>query len=175
VRRRLLNLLTALSLLLCVAAVTLRVGNRDRIFGLNYDAPDRSHGVSVRPIGFVLDAARFDDPSHRNLFRGWRWTSVKSNTDKPWQRHRRLGFYADAFKQDLSGLPSGLTAPTEMKYLVVPYWAVALPASVPPVLAACGALRRRARRRLGQCASCGYDLRATPGRCPECGADASTA
>ena len=61
-RRRLLNLLTALSLLLCVAAVTLRVGNRDRIFGLNYDAPDRSHGVSVRPIGFVLDAARFDDP-----------------------------------------------------------------------------------------------------------------
>ena len=173
-RRRLLNLLTALSLLLFVAAVALWVGNRDGIYGLNYDASDRSHGVSVRSIGIVLDASRFDDPSHRNPFRGWRWTSVRSNAlDKPWQRHRGLGFYADAFKQDLSDLHSGLAAPTEMKYGVVPYWAVALPASVLPALAACGARRRRARRRLGLCPACGYDLRATPGRCPECGKQAA--
>lgn len=56
------------------------------------------------------------------------------------------------------------------------YWMAAVPFWVPMgVLMVMPALwaRRwwviRRRRRLGLCAQCGYDLRATPGQCPECG------
>ena len=53
--------------------------------------------------------------------------------------------------------------------LIVPFWSVAL------VLAGVFALLiRLTRPRLtpGLCATCGYDLRASPDRCPACGAPA---
>jgi predicted amidophosphoribosyltransferase len=48
----------------------------------------------------------------------------------------------------------------------VPHWLAVAVMSVLPVLAI-GARRRR--RDPSICATCGYDLRATPQRCPECG------
>jgi hypothetical protein len=54
--------------------------------------------------------------------------------------------------------------------LIVPFWLILILTALPP-LAWLGQ-RRRARRVPGAqnlCATCGYDLRATPDRCPECG------
>jgi len=58
-----------------------------------------------------------------------------------------------------------------------PQWVIWLPCwwillvTVPlPALLLFRRLRTKRRIRSGQCAACGYDLRATPDRCPECGA-----
>lgn len=54
--------------------------------------------------------------------------------------------------------------------LRMPYWSVfTLCAAYPTSLYVCGHLRRRHRRKRGQCVACGYDLAHSPDRCPECG------
>jgi predicted Zn-ribbon and HTH transcriptional regulator len=56
----------------------------------------------------------------------------------------------------------------------VRYWPLAAVATVLPAIWVGKFHRRRLRVALGQCAACGYDLRATPERCPECGAVSAT-
>jgi hypothetical protein len=51
----------------------------------------------------------------------------------------------------------------------VPYWLLLVLLGILPARKVLRLLRRRRRARAGQCALCGYDLRATRSRCPECG------
>lgn len=51
----------------------------------------------------------------------------------------------------------------------VPLWALCAALSVLPVARVGWWFARRRRHGAGQCAGCGYDLRASPERCPECG------
>lgn len=61
---------------------------------------------------------------------------------------------------------SGSGASSELRYVLLPHWCVALGFA----LIAFAILRvLRVRRTAGFCVNCGYDLRATPDRCPECG------
>jgi len=61
------------------------------------------------------------------------------------------------------------------RLLRVPYWFIVTVTGITPIMRGpIWMLRRRQRRRnrriaKGLCATCGYDLRASPGRCPECG------
>lgn len=60
------------------------------------------------------------------------------------------------------------------RLLILPYWTVAAPPLIYTICIAIAAARKHIRPRLGLCAHCGYDLRATPDRCPECGRPALT-
>jgi hypothetical protein len=59
--------------------------------------------------------------------------------------------------------------------LAVPWWLLAGGASVLPGCRTSATLRRPRSRRVGSCAGCGYDLRATPDKCPECGTEPAPA
>jgi hypothetical protein len=158
-KRRLLNLLTALSLLLCVAACVLWVRSYWTVDLIVFSPTRDSYSVWSQRGEVCL----------RRL----------GNTDMPdrWQHHSTpvQGFSRYVPPQSERRRPGGfwwesgaLNFPRPLRYqvVVVPYWFILAVC----ILAASPALLRRRRHRVGLCPTCGYDLRATPDRCPECGA-----
>lgn len=189
-KRRLLNLLTALSLLLsAVAGALWAVG---------------SHIAYVLEFGPAADRWRLTAHQHHialdDIPRGMAEAAKAGRVLGQWveQNRQRLEPYeaklADARLYAMSdphsaaaefaratrgveGLPPPPLIPTPPppRDYAVPYWALIVAGTALPVgrLAWVGLgwnRRRRSRRRAaGLCTDCGYDLRATPGRCPECG------
>ena len=170
-RRRLLNFLTALSLVVCVFALGERVFNRRSNHGLTFSAPSRFGLARCEPYGLYLALGQYlRPPNQRDLepwmhTRAWsvHWKSqVVEHPDRAFTR--RFGFSLDHFPVGHPADPN-----SRVRVLLVPYWFLAAVAALPPVVRAARWRRQRRRSKLGMCARCGYDLRATPGRCPECG------
>ena len=105
---------------------------------------------------------------------GWRWSSGDAKHDKIvflGSRARPTWELAGIARRHMGGHTTGAT------YWLIPHSYLLTLFSLPPILwltlTGRRVLRRRSRRRRGQCVVCRYDLRATPGRCPECGREAS--
>jgi hypothetical protein len=177
--RRLLNLLTALSLLLCVAMCVLwsRSYRHEPVSEAEYRKPFRN-----------VDAAWLDF-----YYRDVHW-AVESS-DGRLSLHN-LPQIVDELETLRMAAAAGDTAaysvrPTtnpEVSELIptkprtppvmyrVRYGMLLLASAVMPLLWVIYAARQRRslqrRKRLNVCPACGYDLRATPYRCPECGSTA---
>jgi hypothetical protein len=176
-RRRLSNLLTALSLLLCAAVVVLWVRsyfvrdfvNYSRIKPYERDlrGPDLTAVTDAGLVELQLVQRHFaavDEGSAADVplpEQGWHW---KTNAaERPFVR-TVFGFGYESFwsHPDFTAFNAAF-----------PLWAPAALFAARPAIW----LYRRVRRHPypGCCPHCGYDLRATPGRCPECGAEPAAA
>jgi len=160
--RRLLNLLTALSLLLCVAVVALWVRSHEvqddydvgatsftsrwgTLIVLHYYEypPDIHVSAAGHTVTPVVDSnytwAMIDESTSGYAFAGFGWGTVRDGPYQAWK-------------------------------LSLPHWFLAALLAVAPAARVCGVLVRRSRQRRQRCRACGYDLTGNEtGVCPECG------
>jgi hypothetical protein len=193
--RRLFTLLSALSLLLCVAAVALwlwsyRRGHVVSIARESWPAPDRwlyrANSLHLVEGRWVYHWCR-EEIDLRNPPRHWSDRYAEQFRRAPHVGARRFTYdsygvsplpVVQPFAASTAGWLGFRTSRADVSanrtetYLVGPIWLTVLVPAVLLILPsrrAAFALRRRGRRASGLCATCGYDFRATPGRCPECG------
>jgi hypothetical protein len=145
VKRRLLNALAGLSLILALAT--------GGLWGRSYSVADYVLGQlgGQNEYGVRSDSGRFIlHWAQRDI--GWQWDSAPAHD---------YGF--DWFEY---GRTRGLG---RMDYIVFPHWSLMIACTILPTLRGWQLLRARKRPSENLCPQCGYDLRATPQRCPECG------
>ena len=193
--RRVLNLLTVLSLLLCVAVTVLWVRSY-----WTYDVVTiRWNSAAAEPVSSGHLVRCMSYPGH--IWLNW-WSATGANAAF-WQNTFRVGgswshtvggegpavevsgwhyqwpsrwqnrAFLWEYDEEAPSTRGGFTFARVVVWgVAVPHWSVVLLAGVLPLtrLRVVVAARRRTRRiGRGQCIRCGYDLRATPDRCPECG------
>ena len=166
-KRRLFTILSALSLLLCVATAALCLRSYwvdDFVSQMIPHQKDPNFyelwGQSVYGSVYLTYLTTSEPPmSGPASLRLSYYRSPSSETQVPRDTPaRRWGFgYADHYQSETVWLP---------------HWVIVLSTAVLPVMCLTSQARARKRRRrltLGLCPNCGYDLRASPERCPECG------
>jgi hypothetical protein len=173
----LFNTTAALSLLLCLAAILLWPLSYKTLHGATRRVHDGTDtvGISRGELGVWIirhwgPFIPFNPPD--NQWHGW--------ADNPRDlSEMSLSFSPDA-RSPVAGFFLGHGGPGSRyrTLLLLPMPFVVAVLAIPPIAAVSLHVRRGRRRRRGAagcCATCGYDLRATPGRCPECGVSTAAA
>jgi hypothetical protein len=189
--RRLLNLLTVLSLLLCVAAAVMWVRNWKASGPADEPAGWRAAVTVKRPVtqpaGYVAKSgdlvtvvisdltgpgsntetiARVADDGAISLpYAGP--VAVKGMTAAQIESAAARAYRTGMIISDANIRTTVAAGGWRVPYVLLVAGSALLPAAW--LVMAAGALRRKRRLAAGRCPRCNYDLRATPGRCPECG------
>jgi hypothetical protein len=165
VKRRLLTLAAAVSLVLCIATVALWVRSYFHWDGLQRTDKETLSSVLAFRGGMAVTLVR---GQVNQLNRGWEFHSMVD-----WERMIERA----PNKVELPGLSIAFRPRTKRppypnyRYLVfvVAYWLPFLLTAALPLIRLFVHFRQSSRGE-NRCPTCGYDLRATPDRCPECGA-----
>jgi hypothetical protein len=197
-KRRLLNLLTTLSLVLCLATAVLWpmsywsyarfdgyqwASVRDRRQGTTMFRSSHETLATVAAGGAQFRTASYQAPERsvveeRTWYQSGRRLSGGGYPLSPSPGPGKiasvtaLGF--ELIVCDYRGpAPTGASVIQNEFSVTLPLWFLVAAFATPPVLWARARRRRRLEAEAGKCPACGYDLRATPGCCPECGTAAS--
>ncbi len=194
-KRRLFNLLAAVSLLLCVGTLALGVRSRGRYDSITFAQADGQvwqlsiawRRISIEHTAAWLHCAvlshywvktrelKVEPPHGSSLARGpssglsrfqWPWLGVGGESSL-------MLVALDVASGDGNRRLIRSPSPVPMWWLHIACWPMAVLLGLPGLCITAfrlrRALRRRSRIRQGLCLTCGYDLRASQDRCPECG------
>ena len=174
-RRRVSAILSAFSLVLCVAATALWVRSyyvRDIVaIGLK--------GGHSHIAQSILGRLHIQSALSGKSSGGFSHTSDRLSPEAVWHGGMssyplvvrwRLGFVFQTYTRYRMGFeqPSGGFV-TRHRLIIIPYWCPAAAFALAPAVWVVCWRRRRRQHRAGLCPRCGYDLRASKERCPECG------
>ena len=192
--RRLLNLLTALSLLLCVVVCAVWTRSYFAMDQVRYRRGTFVYSMTI--AGGQVDLSARDEAPFRVWPADWRWNAWSGrgavNQRLYWRqsvaspgnpftqqpvRRTRFGFWSGAQSDPAVSTLSWLSASPGSfvtGFVYAPVWPVAIACALLPAARATAWVVRHRRVRRGLCPRCRYDLTGNvSGVCPECGRPAS--
>jgi hypothetical protein len=173
-RRKVFTLISAFSLLLCLALLVLWIVDRGTTTSREAHASVgwHSYGIYVCDGNIYLGAFTNHGPTYRiNLATDHRWSLAMYCMAVLYERNGPLAghpFSVGSWKDRPMDEVFAAARVTSM-----PSWFAAAVLGILPTLWSRRFFVQKRLRAKGRCPTCGYDLRATPERCPECGAIAA--
>ena len=155
-KRRLLQVLIAMSAVLCVGSLY--------AWGRSYWPEDFGLRSYRGRLVVLMTSGNYSSYNEKGT------TSYRS-TARLWQDFHRMAqsqWQGLGFSYAAADIPYGA-----YRLVAIPYPLVILATAVAPAWWAWHARILRRRKRQGCCAGCGYDLRGSGDRCPECGMTAA--